>query len=760
MTADTRSSILRNTAAGAGSPAAAGGAGGARFAPIDPMKVLRQHATLLVTAFLIAGVVSVGVFFLLKRYMPKYSSQARLEATPPVTDPYEAASGDEKTRMDMLDAYIRNQIIRMQEDQSVLSDVLANPRVKATLWYQSFFTGGQVDLQAAMRGLENDLEPIQEKGSTLITITFSSPNADDPPVILETLLDVFLAKVRGEASRQGFNVGEAFRTKLAEEKVRLDQLQKSMKEFAIANDMPNLESRGHEETIAYQELASQSVKLDLALQQAKEAYEGLLQAQRSGKINPTSEELAAVEISPAVANRLERIRLLREQKEVYLSRFGEAHRATQEIDLQILAVEQEKTREMDRLLRERQAVFLEQAKKSLDALQAQIPSFAEKLKERRDSMREVNLKLEEYRQIEEQANAATRQIENYEASLAKIEMQNARPDAARLYLREPATRPAQLSFPKPLIVIPLLTIFLTGSVTGMVFLKELLDERVKSPSDLKYLAQCPVLGTLPDAAEDPSGPGQIEGVVSAWPKGLMAEQFRQIRAALMGAMDRGGHRTLVLIGAQPHSGASAITQNLAVSIAQNGHKVLVVDANMRRPAQHRLFHAQPTSGLTELLLDRADLDKTLAKTDQPGVWLLGVGDQQRATPELLEGPEFRELLRQLREIFDVVLIDAPPGLLTSEGRVLAKHADAVALIVRAVADKRGMIGRLLAQVDGQNAQVLGVILNAVQSSAGGYFRKNYKAFYDYQGNNGFIHPGASKRKTPAAKPQTVNRMEE
>ncbi len=101
-------------------------------------------------------------------------------------------------------------------------------------------------------------------------------------------------------------------------------------------------------------------------------------------------------------------------------------------------------------------------------------------------------------------------------------------------------------------------------------------------------------------------------------------------------------------------------------------------------------------------------------------------------PEIFEGPAFRQLLHELETQFDLIVFDAPPALLTSDAQILAKHIHAIALVLRAGRDQRGMIERMIRGLDSQHADILGVILNGVRSASGGYFRKSYQDFYRYR----------------------------
>ena len=241
-----------------------------------------------------------------------------------------------------------------------------------------------------------------------------------------------------------------------------------------------------------------------------------------------------------------------------------------------------------------------------------------------------------------------------------------------------------------------------------------------------------MLGLIPDAKEDPSGKSSAELVVERSPTGLLSESYRQVRTAVLSKMDRRGYKTLVCVGAMPQSGTSTVVQNLATSLAFNGRSVLIIDANFRRPSQHRLMDVSNDLGLVDVLKDRQDFESVVHQHPDTSLSVLTTGQAVDAPPELLEGASFRGMLGQLEATYDLILIDAPPALLTSDSQLLSKHVDAIAAVVRAGSDKRGMLNRMLQQLDGQRADVLGVILSGVQSAAGGYFRKSYEEFYKYR----------------------------
>jgi len=221
---------------------------------------------------------------------------------------------------------------------------------------------------------------------------------------------------------------------------------------------------------------------------------------------------------------------------------------------------------------------------------------------------------------------------------------------------------------------------------------------------------------------------------------------------MLAKTDRRGYKTVMLVCAQGGCGSSTVTTNLALSLAYNGRRVLVLDANFRRPSIHRLFSLPAAPGLIEVIRGTATIDQVIVRKDEPRFDVLPVGDAKEAPPEVMESPAFRQLLAQLESRYDIILIDAPPALLTSESQLLARHVDAVAVVVRAMKDRRGTVGRMLRQLEGQRADVLGVILNGVRSSVGGYFRKNYQDFYRYRDQLRPSRAARGKAAVAAAKP--------
>ncbi len=708
-----------------------------KLTPLDPIRVLRQHTLILLFSVIVSLVVGVVGWFLLDRYSPRYTSEVQLTVSGGITNPYQGvqdAMGVNQTRLDLLEVFMQNQTIRLRSD-GVLNDALKRDDVRRTRWFKSFTDrNDNVDIVLARKSLQRNLRAGQIIGSTLIRVSLTGPYPEDLKTILNTIVSVYLNKVRLETSSNSDNVRLMWVRERDRAEEELLQVQEQLRQFTAQNDLPNLESQNNEASITYRVLADQSANLEVALQHARNTYQRLLDAQSTGRVDRTPESLAMVEADPAISSREERLRSLREHREVLLARFGEKHRSIRDVDLQALATEQEKNRETDRLLRERQAVQLEMSKKSLDAYTSQLAGLQVKMDEARIQMRDLNDKLLKYSQIQVQAETATLQIAKAKEQLESIRIQSDRPDNARIRKSLDATD-AEKTFPQPILVICGTMVLLCGCVTGVIFVKEVLDQRIKSPADIRLLPAAELIGVIPDAAEDPDNPASIERIVTTNPKGMIAESYRGLRTSLQNRMDRHGYKSLLVVGAQSQSGSSVVTSNLGLSLATNGRRALIIDANFRKPAQHNLLNTVKEPGLAEILNGTSQFEQVVVHLENPVLDVLPVGSTAGWEPELLDSPKFQELRAYVEQQYDIILIDVAPALLTSESTLLTKHVDAVVVVVRAMSDMRGMVGRLLRQIGGQRAELIGLILNGVRSSAGGYFRKNYQDFYRYRTNS-------------------------
>jgi capsular exopolysaccharide synthesis family protein len=182
---------------------------------------------------------------------------------------------------------------------------------------------------------------------------------------------------------------------------------------------------------------------------------------------------------------------------------------------------------------------------------------------------------------------------------------------------------------------------------------------------------------------------------------------------------------MIVTSSVPAEGKSTTVANLAMSMAMENKRVIIVDADLRRPSQHKLFKVDSSPGLTDILLGTHRLDQVLRETGVPNVRLLPAGTPPPNPAELLGSREMQRLIDQLKEISDLVLFDSPPTLAVADSVVLSSRVDGVLLVIAFGETKKANTRKAQELLGRANAHVLGTVLNRMESPSSGYYYGKY-----------------------------------
>jgi capsular exopolysaccharide synthesis family protein len=297
-----------------------------------------------------------------------------------------------------------------------------------------------------------------------------------------------------------------------------------------------------------------------------------------------------------------------------------------------------------------------------------------------------------------------------------------------------------------------------GLGIGLALLFEHMDNTLKTPEDVKNYLGLPFLGMVPDvaartAAANAARPSPL---ILKNPGSAVAEAYRVLRTNLIFSSATSNGRALVVSSANPGEGKTTTVANLAASLAQNGAKVLAVDADLRRPTMHQHFGVAKTPGLTDLIVDKCKASEAIQVTRFKGLQVLPCGYVPPNPAELLGSAAMKEVILALREHYDWVLIDTPPILGMADTPVLCPLVDGVVLVIGAEISGRPAIERALDQIGGVGGKITGVVLNKVDLERnsyyyGQYYGEYYRSYYA----EGAGRPGG--RPERAAGPRPVRR---
>jgi succinoglycan biosynthesis transport protein ExoP len=291
---------------------------------------------------------------------------------------------------------------------------------------------------------------------------------------------------------------------------------------------------------------------------------------------------------------------------------------------------------------------------------------------------------------------------------------------------------------------------------GLIFLVEYLDDSVKGPEDVEKLSGLPSLGVIPylsaegtrrksgvygsyrssyGAEAEPGGPEpaarEIELINHLYPKFSIAEDYRTVRTSILFSHADGAPKTIAFTSTLPQEGKSATVSNLAVSFAQLEGKVLIIDADLRKPRLSRIFNLRNTIGLSSFLAGKSAFDEVVQKTSIDNVWTVPSGPHPPNPAELLNSKRMRELLAEAKDMFSVVLLDTPPVLAVIDPVIVSSLADSTVFVVRAGKTTRRSLRRAVEEVRRSKADIIGVVFNEVRIGRQGIGTPFYH-YYEYE----------------------------
>jgi len=288
---------------------------------------------------------------------------------------------------------------------------------------------------------------------------------------------------------------------------------------------------------------------------------------------------------------------------------------------------------------------------------------------------------------------------------------------------------------RPRVLVNTLLAAIVGAMLalGIIFLIEYLDDRIKSPQDLHAVLEAPLLGAvarIPGVGRKQKRPTSDETLIVAHqPRHPIAESYRRLRTNLRFSSVNEPLQIMLVTSAAPAEGKTTTAANLAVAVAQAGHRVVLVDADLRKPQLHKLFGLNKGPGLTDALLSEADTAFFVRDTAIPNLRLVTSGSIPPNPAELLGSQPMQNLLQQLRQITDLVIVDAPPLLAVTDAQVLVNYVQGVLLVVNAGNTTRALLSNAVAALIQVEARLLGVVLNQMVRSPRSYYY--YDAYANY-----------------------------
>nr|AQQ74443.1 hypothetical protein [uncultured bacterium] len=255
---------------------------------------------------------------------------------------------------------------------------------------------------------------------------------------------------------------------------------------------------------------------------------------------------------------------------------------------------------------------------------------------------------------------------------------------------------------------------------GFAFLQEFLDDRVNTSDDVERITSLPVLGVVPTIPDDNNR--LLIGQDAFSP---ITESYRSLRTAVQYSTVDRKVQFVGVSSAHPGEGKSVTSANLGIAMALQGKRVILIDADLRRPSVHRMFRIEAEPGLTSVLAGEVSLEDALHSTTIEGFFVLPSGPLPPNPPELLNSQAMMDLLQLLKEHADVVIFDTPPTVPVTDAQVLGTHLDGMVLVVEAGQARKAAVKHARELLNQTHTRLLGVVLNKIDQSSKGYYHYYY-----------------------------------
>ncbi len=573
------------------------------------------------------------------------------------------------------------------------------------------------DFRAQVDGIESDMR-LQKilagklsvkfrPGTRLMDITVE----DESPALAQKIARLVVSEFVGERAETGAQVSQGAHEFLRQEAERLQQtLAKSEQALQLYKEKHQAVSLEDKQNIVVERLKELNTKVTTA-----KAERLKIEADRAQLQLLAGEPPARLLALPSVAGTAEVVEVLRKigEKEAELATLSRRYKAEHPKYLEAASALSELKASQD------QAIL--KAVSLLDTAFEAAKATESKLGEALRGQEAIALELS---QMAIPYKALARDVEAdrtlYESVVAQLKETDVAQGVSRYAIRiaSPALLPERPVKPSRLLVLLLGTVgSLTLGLSG-VLAAHVLDSSCKTIDQTERLLEIPSLAAIPK-----QGRGVLAGsILIEKPHSALAESFRTLRTSLRMAERDGAGKVLIFASAIPGEGKTFCAINCAVAFAQQGLRTLLIDADLRLPSIERiLLKSHEAPGVSDLLLGRAHLGQAVHLSGIKNLSLLPAGKRVRNLAELFSRSELPAFLHRVSGDFDRVVIDTAPVHAVSDTLLLAPHAGAVCLVVRAGVTPGHAVLRALEKLRESGARIAGFVLNALPTAHGGYY---------------------------------------
>jgi len=731
--AEQKQTIVRRTAGPAGPRPAAPAV---TLTPKELYGMLRRHVLLAVSLTVLGFVLGSVSWYLMLRYAPKYTAQTFIRVLPPVEkDPMVIGGG--RVGKDIQYGY-RVSMTALIKQQRTLEELIARDKIQRTKWFNHFGDIKSEKITKAVMDLKKNFGASAQRDGDYIVVSMTYSDKGEATLIVNEMVDLFLSS-RRRSTRGG--VSEKLRQLTGQRDAvqgELDYIEQAIDNTRKTYNVYDIEQQYYRDTttLKLDDLEIEQNQLTLDIQET-EAFVERFEEQATGPIAVQVEQL--VETDSVVVALTRQLYSLESQLLGKLAKFGEDHRVVRDLrDLIDATEEKMEVRKAQIGEQTRQANF-KNAQDNLIVLKSRLEELEELRQEATTKKREVDFARTQYEKQVTIRDERRNMLNDIKEQIEKLKIMHDDPETPKVQFVGYAPVPLEVSSPLKKVYFPGGTVlgFMLG--IGLAFLIELLNDLVRAPKDVALYLHIPLLGIIPDAAEDENlRDVDLCHVVRQAPYSAVSESYRRLRTNLKLSETAESLKVLLVTAGMAGDGKTSVAVNLATVFVAENKKALLIDANFRRPSLHTIFpkaQQPPESaelGLSNLLLGQVDYEQVIGPSGIEGLDIIDAGPLPSNPAELLGSERMDQLIKNQRENYEYIIFDSPPVLLVSDAKILAKFADGTVLVFNAGATRRGVALRTIRELRQVNATILGCVILAAKALKGGYFEEQFKYYQEYQ----------------------------
>jgi capsular exopolysaccharide synthesis family protein len=713
----------------------------ASLTPREVFGILRRHIFLMFFLTLLGLAVGGSIWKLLQAKSPRFTARTYIQVLPPVeTDPM--TIGTVQLQRDVLYGH-RQSIANLIKQQRMIEELLTSDPVRETAWYDGFSGTPARKDRKRVKYLKKHFGAYAHRDSEFVEISMSCAKAQEAADIVNEMLRLFLHKQgvseRREISERMTELELRQRAVQAEYNAAERELDGTREAYELTDlERPLGRNFQHTITLRLNNLELQRDELALLIRQL-EADLGNLDRLASG---PVTEQVEfAIENDPTMTTLAQQLAFQEAELSGKLSRFGDGHRVVLGLRDSIEKIKQERARRKAELAEQTTQANLENAQDTLTVLRGRYEALETSRQEAEAEKKQLDLARVQYDKNLKVRDERLARLDEIKAQIEKLRIMHDDPKTPKVLSVGDAPRPLEMVFSRQWWLW-----FPSGTILGMLlgiglaFLIELANDLVRTPRDVARFVRIPLLGVIPNASED----GQARRVdpahvVRQAPYSVTSEAYRRCRTNLRLSGSAESLKTMLVTSGMTGDGKTSVAANLAATFVASDKRVLLIDANFRKPSLNKLFPKAETEdstedfdfGLSGVLTHQCAPGEAVRSSGIEGLGIIDCGPGPANPAELLGSSRMDELLREQRRNYDYIIIDGPPVLLVSDAKVLAGLVEATVLVFNADATGRGAAQRTVRELHEVDATVIGCVLFGARSMKGGYFQEQFKSYKRY-----------------------------